>query len=227
MSEQIEYRVNDRSVEGYLALPPGEQGPGVLLLHAWWGLNDFFTNLADRLAGEGFTVLAPDLYGGRTAATIEEAEALSGTLDHREAIKDVTGAAEYLLAHPSVEGSALGVVGFSMGAAYATWLATLKPEVKAVVIFYGGFYGGDEGDYAHRTGAAFLGHLAETDPYESEEEIRQSESMLRDAGRDVEIHTYPGTGHWFFETDRPDAYHEEAAHLAWERTVAFLRGKLK
>ncbi|HEX5941086.1 MAG TPA: alpha/beta fold hydrolase, partial [Anaerolineales bacterium] len=119
--------MSEMSQNSSLALPKAGKGAGVLILHAWWGLNDFFTNLADRLAAEGFTVLAPDLYGGRTAATIQEAEELSGTLDHREAIKDVTGAAEYLLAHPSVEGSALGAVGFSMGAAYATWLATLKP----------------------------------------------------------------------------------------------------
>ncbi|MDQ3929789.1 MAG: dienelactone hydrolase family protein, partial [Chloroflexota bacterium] len=195
-----------------------------LLCHAWWGLNDFFQELADRLSQEGFVVLAPDLYDGRTAATIEEAEALIYTLDYKEAINYETAAAGYLLSHPAVEGDRLGAVGFSMGGAYVTWLATLNPSVSAVVLFYGGVE--QEADFAIRTRAAFLGHFAEDDPYESSEEMRRMEAMLRAARRDVAFEVYPGTGHWFFEGDRQDAYNAEAAELAWRRTLEFLRAKL-
>ncbi len=224
MGEWIKYPVGEKEARAYLAVPGQGRGPGVLLCHAWWGLNGFFEGLADRFAREGFVVLAPDLYDGRTAATIEEAEALIYTLDYKEAINYETAAADYLLAHPAVEGEQLGAVGFSMGAAYVTWLATLRPQVSAVVVFYGGVE--QEADYPARTKAAFLGHFAEVDPYESTEEIQRMEERLRAARRDVAFHVYPGTGHWFFEEDRPDAYDEEAAELAWQRTIEFLRGKL-
>src|SRR5437016_9037266 len=123
MGEMVEFEANDKRATGYLALPEqGQgQGQGVLLLHAWWGLNDYFKDLAGRLAGEGFVVLAPDLYDGTTALTIEDAEGLIRTLDAREAIHYETGAMDYLLEHPAVRGKRIGAVGFSMGAAYATW----------------------------------------------------------------------------------------------------------
>ncbi|HEX8218924.1 MAG TPA: dienelactone hydrolase family protein [Chloroflexia bacterium] len=224
MGEWIKYVAGDKEARGYLALPEQGHGPGVLLCHAWWGLNSFFQGLADRLSQEGFVVMAPDLYDGRTAATIEEAEGLAYTLDYREAIKSETAAADYLLAHPGLEGDRLGAVGFSMGAAYVTWLATLRPQVSAVVVFYGGVE--QEADYAVRTRAAFLGHFAEEDPYESSDEMRRMEAMLRVARREVAFHVYPSTGHWFFENDRPDAYNPEAAELAWQRSMDFLHGKL-
>jgi carboxymethylenebutenolidase len=224
LGEWIKYIAGEREGRGYLALPPQGRGPGVLLCHAWWGLNSFFQGLAERLAGEGFVVLAPDLYDGKTASTIEEAEALIYTLDYREAIKYETAAAGYLLEHAAVEGDRLGAIGFSMGAAYVTWLAALRQQVSAVVLFYGGVE--QEADYPLRTRAAFLGHFAEDDPYESSEEMHRLEAMLRVARRDVAFHVYPGTGHWFFEDDRPDAYNPEAAQMAWQRSLDFLHGKL-
>src|SRR5437868_1015180 len=138
MGQMVEFDAGGKRITGYLALPERGYGPGVLLLHAWWGLNDFFKALAGRLAREGFVVLAPDLYDGRTASAIEDAERLSSTLDSGEAIQHETGAADYLLDHPAVRGRKIGALGFSMGADYATWLSTLRPEVAAVVLFYGG-----------------------------------------------------------------------------------------
>lgn len=225
MGEMIEFQVENESVEGYLAMPEGAAGPGVLLLHAWWGLNDFIKRLAERLAGEGFVVLAPDLYGGRMASTVEEAEALSGTLDYKEAIKHVAGGADYLLSQPRVQKSEIGVVGFSLGAAYATWLATLRQNVGAVVIFYGGVEQGE--DFAKETSAAFLGHFAENDQYESAEVMREFEEHLKTGGREAAFYVYIGTGHWFFENDRQDVYDADAAELAWERTVEFLHSHLE
>lgn len=228
MGELIEFSSDNKQVTGYLAIPPQGRGRAVLLMHAWWGLNDFFKDLADRLAAEGFVVLAPDLYEGVTASTIEEAENASKGLDYKEAIKWETAAAEHLLKHPAVQGNQLGEIGFSMGAAYAVWLATLRPEVAAVVLFYGGADSGDwlGEDFAEKTKAAFLGHFAENDPYEPGEMVPKLEDQLRSAGRDAAIYVYPDTGHWFFENDRPDAYDPDASRLAWQRTVQFLQDKL-
>jgi carboxymethylenebutenolidase len=208
---------------GYEAAPASGEGPGVLLLHAWWGLNDFFRGLCDRLAAEGFVVVAPDLWGGTVATTIEEAEGLISHEQRNSAAmaQAVDGALEHLLRHPARRGDGVGALGFSMGAAWALDLAGRRPELRAVTIFYGAA----EGDFAAAR-AAFLGHFAADDPWEPLEGVRQMEADMRAAGREATIHLYPGAGHWFLEDDRPDAYRPEAATLAWERTLGFLREKL-
>lgn len=227
MGKHIEVETESGSARGYLATPPAGKGPGLLLMHAWWGLNDFFISLAEQLAEEGFVVLAPDLYDERTASTIEDAEQLSGTLDSDDAIHREIAALDYLLKHPSVEGRHVGAIGFSMGAAYAAWLSTIRHEVTAIVFFYGG---ADSGrwieDFANRTQASFLGHFAEHDVYEPNDAIQELEGHLRASGKEANFYVYPGTGHWFFENDRPDAYDAEASRLTWERTKEFLYKKL-
>lgn len=209
---------------GYLALPPAGRGPGVLVLHAWWGLNDFFVGLCDRLAQAGFVAAAPDLYGhGRTASTVAEAEQLLAQRDMAAMERNALGALEALAQHPDVEGPGLGVIGFSLGAAYALALAGSRPErVRAVVIFYGA----GEVDFS-ATQAAFQGHFAPNDEWESDEYIQQMEQGLRAAGREVEFHYYPGARHWFFENNRPADFQEEAARLAWGRTISFLKARLE
>ncbi len=208
--------------EGYLAVPPAGKGPGVLVLHAWWGLNDFFKGFCDRLAQTGFVALAPDMFSGKVLRTVAEAEQHLNEYDEAHAGPLVVlPALEQLSRHPAVTGNGLGVVGFSMGAYWALWLAQQKPDLfRAVALFYGTNGGG--GDF-RQSKASFLGNFAEKDPYESPETVRKLEENLRGAGRPVAFHTYPGTGHWFFEKDRPDAYNQAAAELAWERTLAFLR----
>jgi carboxymethylenebutenolidase len=209
----------------YLAVPKSGKGAGVLVLHAWWGLNDFFRDFCDRLAQEGFVALAPDLFSGEILRTVAEAEQHLSQFDEaEEAPPIVLSAVEDLRNHPSVSGNGLGAVGFSMGAYWALWLAEQKPEwIRAAVLFYGTNGGG--GDF-RQSQAACLGHFAERDPYESAETIQALEQNLRGANRPATFYTYPGTGHWFFENNRPEAYNAQAAQLAWERTIAFLHEQL-
>jgi carboxymethylenebutenolidase len=209
----------------YLAVPASGKGPGVLVLHAWWGLNDIFREVCDRLAHEGFVALAPDLFSGEVLHTVAEAEQhLSRYDEGAGAPPIILSAVDALAANPAVSGKGLGVMGFSMGAYWALWLAQEKPELfRAVTLFYG--TNGGEGDF-HPSKAAFLGHFAERDPYESAEGIAALETNLKGAGRPTAFYTYPGAGHWFFENDRPDAYDPQAAQLAWDRTIAFLHEQL-
>lgn len=207
--------------EGFLAVPSTGQGPGVLVLHAWWGLNDTLKGVCTRLAAAGFTAFAPDLYHGRVADTIPEAEALGQALDanYLQAKAEIAEAARFLGERVGPAGGGLAVLGFSLGAYYALDLAAAAPEqVRAVVLFYG--TGG--GDFS-ASQAAYLGHFAGDDPFEPEANVQELEAALRQAGREVEFHRYSGTGHWFCEPDRADAYHPAAASLAWERTLAFLQ----
>lgn len=227
--KEITLTVGDGEAQAYVARPEGG-GPGVVVLHAWWGLNSFFKSLCERLAEAGFVALAPDLYQGRIAETVAEAEQLEQQASDdevawREQVSRAAVAA--LLAMPERKGSRVGVVGFSAGAWWAAQAATATeaahaPEdVGAVVLFYGAV----EADF-ERSRAAFQGHFGAQDEWEPVEYVEGMEQAMRDAGREVTIHVYPQAGHWFFEADRPDAYAPEAAELAWERTVAFLRERL-
>jgi carboxymethylenebutenolidase len=208
----------------YLAVPERGSGAGVLVLHAWWGLTSVFTDVCDRLAAEGYVALAPSLYAdGATAATIAEAEALRDAHDEAvEAEAVVRAALEQLRGSPAVTGAPLGVIGFSMGAYWALHLSQARPDDVGAVV---AVYGSDGGDYSTAR-AAYLGHFAENDDYEPLEAVRALESRIRTAGCEVTFHVYPGTGHWFVEPNRPDAYNAEAAELVWDRTLAFLQARL-
>ncbi len=219
----IEFPVDNGTAPGYLALPPQGKGPGILVLHAWWGLNDFFKAFCERLTREGFVVLAPDLYHGKIATTIEEAKQLVGTLQGEggeRADRDIAGAVAHLRQHPAVQGQGVGCVGFSLGASFAYSMSCARPaDVAAVVAFYGA--GDAEADYSAAR-AAYLGQYVEHDEWEEDEYVDQLEAKLRADGREATFYRYGGLKHWFMETNRPDAYNAAAAALAWQRTVDFL-----
>jgi carboxymethylenebutenolidase len=206
--------------DGFLAVPTSGKGRAVLILHPWWGLNDTIKAVCARMAEAGFIAFAPDLYHGRIATTIPEAEALSGDLDAERARAEVAAAARFVAEKAGSESPGLAVVGFSLGAYFALDLSATHPDlVRSVVVFYGtgpAEFGASK--------AAYLGHFAGTDPYEPAENVQALEADLRKAGRAVAFHTYPNTGHWFFEPDRGDAYDAKAAALAWDRTLDFLCG---
>ncbi len=205
----------------YLAIPPSGNGSGVLVLHAWWGMTDFIRQFCDRLAQEGFVALAPDMFAGKVAHTVAEAEQLLPQMQQESGIPDLLLAATDPLSQRAAPHTPLATIGFSFGGNWALWLAQQKPDlIRAVTLFYA--TDGGTGNY-QQSKAAFLGHFAEADPYEPAAEIRALEQNLKSAARPVAFYTYPGTGHWFAETDRADAYNAQAAQLAWDRTIAFLR----
>jgi carboxymethylenebutenolidase len=207
--------------EGFLALPQTGQGPGVLVLHAWWGLNDTIKAFCKRLADAGFIAFAPDLYHGKVADNVTDAEAFGGALDanHLRAKAEIAEATTFLSERAGGADRGLAVIGFSMGAYYALHLADADPDhIRSVVLFYG--TGGDDFSNAR---AEYLGHFAEHDEFEPQSNVDDLEKSLRLAGRPVSFYVYPGTGHWFFEPDVSQAYNAAAASLAWERTVAFLK----
>jgi carboxymethylenebutenolidase len=206
----------------YLNLPASGKGPGLLVLHPWWGLNDFIKDFCDRLSREGFVVLAPDLYHGHIAKTIPEAKLLRGKMIRPQAQADILSGLAVLRAHPALTSPGIGLVGFSLGAHFALWLAADYPEdIRAVTVFYGS----RSTDFA-ASRAAFLGHYAQNNGYESASGVHNLKKNLRAAGCPVTIYTYPGTGHWFFESDRPEVYDPVAAHLAWERSLEFFHQHL-
>jgi carboxymethylenebutenolidase len=212
----------DTAGTAYLVAPDAGSGPGVLLLHSWWGLTPFFRSVADRLADEGFVVLAPDLMGGALPSSADEAQRLLAESDPNEGVALVTASAARLRNLRITPDGPIAVVGFSMGASWALWLSARAPDVVAATVV---FYGSQNIDFDGAR-SAYLGHFAEHDPFESDDDIAFLEASLGLAGCDVMFHRYAGTGHWFFESDRPDAFDADAAELAWSRTVEFLRAHL-
>jgi carboxymethylenebutenolidase len=204
------------TARAYAAGGDRQGGPGVVVFHPWWGLNQDVLAFADRLAAAGFVVVAPDLFGGKVASTIEEADRLSGAADEA-AIDAIALASVDDLADRLGPAAKLASVGFSFGAAWALSSPAQRDRLAASVVYYGSI----AGPSLTRASVPVLGHFAEADPYETDEAIAAFEAGLRSAGRDVVIHRYPGTGHWFAEPSR-DAYSAAAADLAFDRTVAFL-----
>ena len=223
------FQVDDRTFSGYLAEPTPGSGPGVLVLHAWWGLTEPFQQVCDQLAQAGFVALAPDLYHGKTTASVEEAEELVEALnqDEERVRGDIAAAVQVLRQHEATNQTdghgKLAVVGFSLGGAYALDMSVNLPEeIASVVTFYASYPGLDYSG----TNAAYLCHFAEVDAFEPAESVAEMEQELQAAGRQAIFYTYPGTKHWFFEENRPE-YDAQAARLAWERTTLFLHEQLE
>jgi carboxymethylenebutenolidase len=187
----------------------------VLLLHAWWGVNADIRAYAERLRAAGFTVATPDLYGGKVARTIPEAEVLRDSIqDSEESIARSRAAVD---AGAASLPAPFAVVGFSLGVFYGWDLVRRRPEqVSALVTYYG---------TAGRPPAQvppILGHFAAEDEFEPLPAVTELEEMLRAQGARVTHHVYPGTRHWFAEPSRPE-HDPAAAELAWERTLGLLR----
>lgn len=226
----IEFDAKGSAAPGYLATPEGGVGPGVVVLHEWWGLTEPFRQTCGRLAEAGFVALAPDLYRGKTTDTVGEAEALSTALDQKveQWRGDIAGALRFLRQNgasiPADGRGAFGLLAFSLGGAYALDMSVTAPDEVAAVVSYYATY---PGLAYSRSKAAYLFHFAEHDQYESAEAAARMEQELTAAGRLVTVYTYPGTKHGFVGFNHPDAYDADASALAWDRTLAFLNAELR
>lgn len=213
MTKQLVDNIGEIEVSG------SKKGPGVLVLHAWWGLNEFITQFCQRLTKEGFFVIAPDMYNKKIANTIKQAEEYVEQVDNNALKPIILNSVDYLLQNHNCTSSKISVIGFSFGAAWASWVANTKSdEIEKAVIFYGT----GETNFSS-TKASFLCHFAEEDPYEDPKYVKHYLNSLKEAGVNVQDYTYPGTHHWFFESDKKDYFKEEASTLAWQRTLEFLK----
>ncbi len=222
MGETVRMEAAAGDTDVYLAPARPSPGPPVLLLHAWWGLNEVMRDLADRLAGDGFTVMAPDLFDGTVLTTIDDADAFTtaiergsggpGGLNPDRIMGRVEATLDHLLAHPDVRGERAAIVAASFGGYYGSQVAASRADVAAFVSIYSDVYEGPGG-------AAYLGHFAEQDQFVD----LPPAGTTRAEGSAA--HIYPGMKHWFTEPDRPE-YNEEASELVYRRTLEFLRADL-
>ncbi|GAA4666332.1 MULTISPECIES: dienelactone hydrolase family protein [Amycolatopsis] len=221
--QNVEFPSAGGTAHGYLARPAGGSGPGVLLIQEWWGLDDHIADVADRLAAEGFVVLAPDLYGGNVAHDADEALRLMRELPVPRGVELLSGAVDHLLSLPEVTSDTIGAVGFCMGGGFVLYLAAVEPRVSAAVPFYG-VIRGELPDFS-RLAATVQGHYGKHDQSIPPEQLEAlSEALEKATGRAPELHLYDA-GHAFLNDQRP-SHHPESARLAWQRTVRFLHDQL-
>jgi carboxymethylenebutenolidase len=213
-------RVSFNGVEGELAEPAGEgKGAGsIVLIQEWWGVNDHIRSLVDRFAKEGFLVVAPDLFHGKTTTDAGEAGKLMNELDTLQAVKEIGAAVAYLKEHPRSNGK-VGVTGFCLGGALTLASACHVPGLSAAVSFYG-IPPADKVDYAKATVPVQM-HIAKKDGWVTPEKAEEVKKQLKD----VELHLYDAD-HAFVNDTRPEVYDEKNAKVAWDRAVAFFEKHL-
>lgn len=190
----------------------------VLVIHSWWGLTQSFRDFAERLSGEGYAVGLSDLFDGQTASEIEDAKRLRRRPRKVPMYKSLISNVEELLAIGDHGARTVSLVGFSMGGHWAVWLSQ-QPNlpIQSTVLYYAA----RAGNYANSK-VSFLAHFAESDPWVSGSARRNMERAISNAGCAYTAFDYPGTGHWFAEIDRPEAYDAASAELAFGRTIAHL-----
>lgn len=228
MSETVEFASNGGMASGHLAVPASGQGPGVIVIQEWWGLNPQIKGVADMLAQNGLVALAPDLYHGELAGhdEMDKAGALMTSLPPDRAARDMSGAVDYLLGHDTVTGDGIGVIGFCMGGLLTFILAATRGDVvKAAVPFYGFPQGDATPDWSGLT-AAVRGHMADPDDFFTPDAARALEAELKGLGKDVEL-TVHAAGHAFMnEENALGTYDEALAAELWPATVDFFKTQL-
>ena len=208
-----------RDLAYFISGDPGP-GPGVLVLHSFWGLTPSVKSLCDDLADHGFTVLAPDINFGEFPGSQQEALDHLGKADPNRLASLVLSSAKLL--HEKSSDGPIGIVGFGMGGSLALWASVRLADVVGAAI---SFYGSQQIDFAGAR-AAYRIHLADEDEYVSDDEAAFMEATMRLEDLDVEVAEYPGTRHGFAEPDG-DTFDPGAFDQAWANTLEFLEGRLR
>jgi carboxymethylenebutenolidase len=224
-TEYVEYAGRTGAVRASLARPEGDgKSPGVIVIHAIRGLTAHMEDVTRRVAAEGFLAIAPDALSplGGTPEDPDEARSLVRGLDSESTVEDLVAAVQYLKTHPLCTGQ-VGCTGFCWGGGMANQVAVHSPDLQAAVPYYGRQPATED---VSKIKASLLLHYAGLDE-RINAGIPEFEAALKEASVDYGLHKYEGAGHAFNNDTNPGRYHKEAAQLAWKRTIAFLKEKLK
>ncbi len=227
MEEDVVYAtVDGQPVTGFLARPSdGSVGPGLIVIHEWWGLNDNIRAMARRLAGEGYTALAVDLYGGQVAGDRDTAYALmkAANAAPAEAEDNLRQAFDYLAT--ALQTPSVGSVGWCFGGAWSLNTALLLPDtLDAAVIFYGHL--DTDPKRLATLEMPILGLFGAEDQGIPLESVEAFSSTLANMGKDATIVIYPGADHAFANPSGRN-YQPETAEQAWTETLGFLAENLR
>ncbi len=222
----VSYQSGNETVSGMLYLPGGKGPfPALVVIHEWWGLNDWVKEQAAKLADQGYAALAIDLYRGKVAATPEEAHELMRGVPEDRAARDLQAAFDYLASRRDIDPKRIGDIGWCMGGGYALNLAIAQPRLAVAVINYGHL--ATDPANLKRINAPLLGIFGAQDRGIPPADVRKFEQQMQGAGKKVEIVIYPDAGHAFENPNNKAGYRPADAADAWNRTVHFLESRLK
>ena len=225
-SRNVSYKSGDETVNAVMYAPPGKGPfPALVVIHEWWGLNDWVKEQASKLADQGYVTLAIDLYRGKVATTPDEAHEIMRGVPEDRANRDLLAASSYLRAQKNVDPKRVGSIGWCMGGGYSLNLALNDPKLKAAVINYG-HLAADEATLK-KINAAILGIFGGQDRGIPPADVNKFETQLKALGKTAEIHVFPDAGHGFENPVNKQAYRAEDAGQAWKLTVDFLAKNLK
>jgi carboxymethylenebutenolidase len=230
-SKDVTYKSGNETIRGILYSPAGKGPfPGIVVVHEWWGLNDWVKEQASKLADQGYVTLAIDLYRGKVATTPNEAHEYMGGVPQDRAKRDLEAAYEYLESQPNIKKDRIGAIGWCMGGGYALHLAIDEPNLAADVINYGVY------DYASlaknpaevkKINAPLLGIFGAQDRGIPPTDLKAFQEQMSRQNKKADFSIYPDASHAFENPNNKDGYRPKDAQDAWRKTVVFFAANLK
>jgi len=225
-SKTVSYKSGDETVQGILYTPSGKGPlPALIVIHEWWGLNDWVKDQASKLADQGYVALAVDLYRGKVATTPEMAHEIMRGVPEDRAKRDLHAAFEFLASQPNVKKDRIGAIGWCMGGGYSLDVALQEPTLAADVINYGHL--ATDAEALKKINAPILGLFGGQDRGITPGDVHKFEQAMKQLGKKIDIKIYDDAGHGFENPNNKEGYRPEDTADAWKRTVDFLAVTLK
>ncbi len=224
--KSVSYKSGDETVQGLLYAPAGKGPfPAIIVIHEWWGLNDWVKDQASKLADQGYEALAIDLYRGKVATTSDMAHELMRGVPEDSAKRDLHAAFEFLQSQPNVEKDRIGAIGWCMGGGYSLDVALQEPTLAADVINYGHL--ATDPEALKKISAPILGLFGGQDRGITPDDVHKFEAAMKQAGKRIDVKIYDDASHAFENPNNKDGYRADDTADAWKRTVSFLAENLK
>lgn len=225
-AETVNYKSGDEMVSAYLALPDGGgKHPAIIVIHEWWGLNDWVKEQAQKYAAQGYVALAVDLYRGKVATNPDDAHILMRGLPDDRGMRDLEAAFAYLSTRPDVNAAKIGSVGWCMGGSWSIKLAVDQPKLAACAVNYGWLP--SDAALVAKIKAPVLGNFGADDQGILPKDVKAFESAMKTDGKTTDIKIYDGAGHAFENPNNKQGYRPEAAADAAQRMSAFFQKYLR
>jgi carboxymethylenebutenolidase len=225
-SKRVTYKSGEETVSGELYTPPGH-GPfaALIVIHEWWGINDWVKQQAAKLSDEGYVTLAVDLYRGKVATTPEDAHEIMRGVPEDRAKRDLHAAFEFLASQSNARKDRIGSIGWCMGGGYSLDVALQEPTLAADVINYGHL--ATDPEALKKINAPILGLFGAQDKGIPAADVKNFAEELQKMGKKIDVKIYDDAGHAFENPNNKDGYRAADAADAWQRTVDFLASTLK
>jgi carboxymethylenebutenolidase len=224
--KSVSYKSGDETVQAVLYTPTGKGPfPAIIVIHEWWGLNDWVKEQASKLSDQGYEALAIDLYRGKVATTPDMAHEIMRGVPEDRAKRDLHAAFEFLQLQPGVKKNRIGAIGWCMGGGYALDVALQEPTLAADVINYGHL--ATDPTALKKINAPILGLFGGQDQGIPPADVKKFGETLDKMGKKIDIKIYDDAGHAFENPNNKTGYRADDAADAWKRTLDFLSANLK